>query len=259
MSEAPPALSEDQISGALFVRYNALALIAALVLIAIGAAMGGSADSPTGYDPSGWLGSAHWAQHVGEVEVSRYEATAKVHTYTLTQRVGLTRGRLRLGTCRDLGDAHESVSLEVSARDARRLEGARVAPCGWESTGTQEVRRGLGGVRHAGGQLPEDVVLADQLALLVRTLASEAKLELQLLPGLSLSQPGPAPAVLRHAGVESVSVPAGTFSCDRFTLESGSERWQYWVARTPERPLVRYETPVASGVLLSRVWKTPGR
>lgn len=139
----------------------------------------------------------------------------------------------------------------------------------------REVRSYFDGEGEREDELPAGTVLEDQLPLLVRALdLSGGPREVSLLPALlgnkaPATRPYPARITRRGAGVP-VEVPAGRFLADEVAVQaldgsSNGERpvLRYWVARTGERALLRFEDATGRGALtsLERVayWRAEGR
>lgn len=228
---APPALSEDQLSGALFRRWNAGALVFGLAGLAIGSAFvttSGKTPSITPHDPTGFLAHARWDD--GKAEVARYDAVrtlyGKPRAYELvrivvkepfdpaawvkadTARAGVLDA-LKLITSHDTptGRAYryrQQLVVRVARADARHLLDASMSSQEWCGNtfvrllpGPKDVRRTVhsywDGEAERSDTLPRGIWLEDQLPLTLRSLdwAQQGELKVRLLP-TTLSNRAPA-------------------------------------------------------------------
>lgn len=78
-ADAPPALTEDQVSGRLFVRWNAAAAVLGLVAVGVGLALapGSSAPAIAAFDPVKFAADPRWDD--GRAELARYAATRTLY------------------------------------------------------------------------------------------------------------------------------------------------------------------------------------
>jgi hypothetical protein len=284
---APPALTEDQTSGGLFVRWNAGSLALGLAALTIGW-FAAQRTPPERVDPVGLAADAGWDD--GLAEVARYRATRTI--YDQPREYELVRVAVKepwdplQDVKRDGGvDAFKTVAVHevptgkpyeyrqtlfvhVARSDARRLLSLTMGSQEWCGNTFVRWRVDGGGLRRAAhsywdgeadwsDDLPGDVWAEDQLAFTVRALDPAAPpFEADLLPTtLGNKAPRTRPTRARvsvGAQDEEVVAPAGTFRCARFDVTAGERTLRYWVATgAPRRPLIRYEDGTGAGVLAS--------
>lgn len=288
MADDPPPLTDDQTSGRMFVRWNAVTLLIGVVVLLLG----GLALRARGDDAPGLLGlTLDPAWDDGRAEVARYAARRAVYgreqAYTLV-RLAVKEpfdparavkpdapgpghvDAIKVGAVHAVptGRAYEhrqTLFLRVDRRDPRRALDLSMGSQEWcGNTFVRLVRRpgGLSRQAHSywegegdwSDELPAGVWLEDQLPFTLRTLAPRA-LEVDLLPttlGLRAAPTRPARARVEAEGEEQVTTPAGEFRCVRWVVRAGERVARYWVATdAPLRPLVRFEDATGQGALLS--------
>lgn len=282
----PPALTEDQTSGRMFVRWNAVTLLVGIVALLLGwfATRAQGAEGPAAFD-AGW--------DDGEAEVARYDARRTVYAqerpYELVRIVVKEPFDPRTGVKPDVareglldafkvGAVHQvptgkpyeyrqTTFVHVDRGEPRRALQACMGSQEWcGNTFVRVVREGAGFRRMAhsywDGQADwsdalGDVWLEDQLPLTVRALDPSTKpFEVDLLPTLLANKaPRTQPARARvqvDPRDERVTTPAGTFACARWTVEVDGRTLRYWVATdAPRRPLVKYEDGTGAATLRS--------
>lgn len=283
MSDAPPPLDDDALSGRKFVRWNLGALLAGCAALAAGvllhdrtrAAAGGPETAPEAL-----LALPDWSD--GTAEVARYAARRTVdgveREVELVRTTVVEPGALeavRTTALQRTGEGQASVVVRVARADPARLLDASLAAQEGGGNRLLLVRgalperpwRRVGHATFAGDledELPPGTVLEDQLPLLVRALdLSGGPREVQLLPSLlggqaPAARPVPARIERRAAGVE-VQVPFGRLAADEVAVEGGGVTRRYWVGRAGLRPLLRWEDSTGAGALTGLERSAPRR
>lgn len=284
---SPPALTDDQTSGRMFVRWNAVTLVLGIVALLLGwlATRAQGAEGPAPFD-AGW--------DDGKAEVARYEAVRTIYgqprPYELVRIVVKEPYDPRQGVKPDADregvvDAFKVVAVHevptgkpyeyrqttfvhLDRADPRRALQASMGSQEWCGNTFVRLVRDASGLRRFAhsywdGQadwddaLPAGVWLEDQLPLTLRALdPAGAPLEVEVLPTL-LGNKAPRTAAVKarlqaDAKEERVTTPAGAFECVRWTVDLGERTLRYWVATgAPRRPLVKYEDGTGAATLRS--------
>ncbi|MCO5170788.1 MAG: hypothetical protein M9894_31050 [Planctomycetes bacterium] len=290
MAEDPPPLTDDQTSGRMFVRWNAVTLVVGLVALLLGALAVRARGGDEAPGPLGLTLDPAWDD--GRAEVARYAARRTVYgreqAYTLVRLAvkepfDPARGvkpdaagpghldAIKTGAVHAVptGRAYEhrqTLFLRLDRADPRRALDLSMGSQEWcGNTFVRLVRREGGLARRAHSYwdgegdwsdvVPAGVWLEDQLPFTVRALAPGAAHEVDLLPttlGLRAAPTRPVRARLAVEGVERLTTPAGTFQCVLWVVRAGDRAGRYWVATdAPLRPLVRFEDATGRGELTS--------
>lgn len=248
----PPALSADQLSGKVFLRWNSVALVLGALVLAGGILLSPGQATPLtdlgAFDPLRFLGDARWDQ--GKAEVARYAAArvfyGQKQDYELV-RIAVKEGFKPAEWVKGAGpDALKTIAIHdvpthrpysyrqqvvvhVPRADPRELWAAAMSSQEWCGATFVRLRAGPEGVERIAhsywegegersDRLPRGVVLADQVPFLVRAIDWQRTpaLDLALLPTL-LGNRAPASepqaARLERLADEEIAVPAGTYSC----------------------------------------------
>jgi len=243
VTAAPAPLSEDQLSGRLFVRWNLLAAAAGGVAVVVGVALSAPQAAPPipRFDPAGFAADPRWDD--GAAELARYDAVRTL--YGRSQRYELVRIAVKEPfdrAARVKPDAagphtvsaiktvaahvtptgreyayHQQVICRVARADPRHLLDLTLSSHEWCGSTFQVLHRrgdrvertvhsywaGEGDRRDA---LPAGVWLEDQLPFTLRALplAPGDRLEVELLPTVLSSR---APATRPVPAVIEVGAP----------------------------------------------------